>query len=86
MNEEIQLGDKVRCKNTGFVGIAIAKTEYLNGCIQYDVVPKVDKDNKMPDPMSIDSQSLEVISTTKKKIIKTNTGGPMRRASVQRGY
>ncbi len=86
MNEEIQLGDKVRCKHTGFVGIAVAKTTYVNGCTQYDVMSKVDKDNKMPDPMSIDSQSLEVVSKKKKKVIKINTGGPMRRASLQRGY
>ena len=43
---EIELGDKVKCKHTGFVGIAVAKTEFINGCIQYEVMPRVKKNNE----------------------------------------
>ena len=28
---EIKLGDKVRCKITGFTRTAVAKTEFING-------------------------------------------------------
>lgn len=86
---EIQLGDKVRCKVTGFVGVAISKTEFLNGCIQYDVVPKVTKDNKILDGVSIDEQSLEVVSKKKKPKKfwkKESTGGRMNKAHSVNGY
>ena len=87
MKQEIKLGDKVKCKVTGFIGIATAKTEFLNGCIQYEVIPKVDKNNKIPDPQAIDEQSLEVITPKKKKVIKkTENGGAMRTPFKQRGY
>ncbi len=85
---KIELGDKVRCKITGYTGIATAKTEFLNGCVQYEVTAKIGKDNKLPmegNP-GIDEQSLEVIKTKKKKIIKDDNGGSMRRGINMRGY
>lgn len=75
--KEIKLGDKVRCKITGFSGIAVAKTEFINGCVQYNVLPKGESKNKMPEDMSIDIQSLEKIEVKKKKIKKSSTGGRM---------
>jgi len=62
MKTEIKLGDKVRCKYTGFTGTAVAITQFINGCIQIMVAPKVGKDNKLPEDIGIDSQSLIVIS------------------------
>ena len=88
MKTEIKLGDKVKCKITGFVGIATARTEFLNGCIQYMVTGKVGKDNKMVlDDAQIDEQSLEVVKPKrKKKIKKESNGGLTRIAFKQRGY
>lgn len=86
--EKIELGDKVRCKITGYIGIATAKTKFLNGCVQYEVTAKIGKDNKLPmegNP-GIDEQSLEVIKTKKKKIEKDDNGGPMRRGIKMRGH
>ncbi|KKN59799.1 hypothetical protein LCGC14_0537970 [marine sediment metagenome] len=86
---EIQLGDKVRCKVTGFIGIATAKTVFLNGCTQYSVTGKVGKDNKLlvENEASIDEQSIELIKPKeKKKIKKESNGGEMRRAFKQRGF
>jgi len=63
--QEIRLGDKVKDKYTGFSGIVMAKTEYINGCVQYLVCEKYDKKKasvEMPTmEMSIDSQSLELV-------------------------
>lgn len=84
--EKIKLGDKVRCKITGFTGTAVAKTEFINGCIQWNVLPKGDKNNKMPEDMSIDEQSLEVVPVKKKKITKKENGGPTTRGLKLRGY
>ncbi|HEC40028.1 hypothetical protein LCGC14_0509660 [marine sediment metagenome] len=86
---QIKLGEKVRDKITGFVGIATAKTEFLNGCIQYDVIPKADKNNKILESVAVDEQSLEVITPKKKKVIKKvkeRNGGAMRIPFKQRGY
>jgi len=86
MKKEIQFGDKVRCKITGFIGIAVAKTEFINGCVQWNVLPKGDKNNKMPEDIGIDEQSLEIVPVKKKKIKKERTGGKMTRGLSQRGY
>jgi len=57
----IQLGQKVRDKVTGFEGITTARCEYLNGCIQYCVSPRIDKDGKKADYHYMDEGQLEVI-------------------------
>ncbi len=37
---EIKLGQKVKDVVTGFTGIAVAKCIYLNGCVQFQIVPR----------------------------------------------
>lgn len=72
----IVLGSKVKDKVTGFEGTAIARIEYLTGCIQYGVVPKVKKDtNEMKDANYIDEIRLEVIGDGI-NLKKKKTGGP----------
>ncbi len=83
---KIQLGDKVKDKVSGFVGVAVAKTEFLNGCIQYNVMPKAGKDGKMPEEVGIDEQSLEVIIKKIKKINKKDTGGRITRNLCRRNF
>lgn len=83
---KIKLGDKVRCKWTGFTGTAVARTEYINGCTQWNVLPKVEKSNKMADEIAIDEQSLEVIKKKKINQEKKDVGGPMKHACQQRGF
>ena len=92
MNKEIELGDKVRCIHTGFEGTAICKSEFNNGCVQWAILPKINKTSKtskeniMPEEVGIDSQSLEVVSKKKVKMIKKETGGPMRYGIKSRGF
>jgi len=70
----IQLGQKVKDKITGFTGIATAKTEYLNGCLQVLVQPKmvVKKGGKQeyPEGKWIDIEQVDVVDGGKK--VKTN--------------
>lgn len=82
----INLGDKVRDKITGFVGIVTSKTTFLNGCVQFGVQGKTDKENKMPDAIGIDEQSLELLNPPKDKKSEERNGGPNRIAFKQRGY
>jgi len=69
-NEIIELGDKVKCIYTGFTGVTVAKIEFINGCVQFSVQPKVDKDGKYPEEMNIDNSSLIIIKKTKLKGFK----------------
>ncbi len=57
----IKLGSKVKDKVSGFTGIATAKVEYLNGCIQYCINPKVGKDNKNKEGFYFDEGQIELV-------------------------
>jgi hypothetical protein len=87
--EKINLGDTVKDIHTGFVGTAMTRTEFFNGCIQFDVMPKIKKgENKPQDGISIDEQSLVVVKKFKKKEEKEEdyNGGPYRKQKKMRGY
>lgn len=51
---------------TGFKGTIIGRTEYIGGCYQYLIVPKVSKDGKYKDSFWLDENRLKV---SKKKPI-----------------
>lgn len=63
----ITLGSKVKDYVTDFKGIAIARVEYLNGCISIEVQAKM-KDDIIPESVWIDEQQLDNKS-------KVETGG-----------
>jgi len=84
---KIKLGDKVRDRVTGFEGIATSKTEFLNGCIQIEITPRL-KPGETIDPekmvagLGLDIGQLEKVDcglNTKKPIVRKKTGGPMRK-------
>ena len=87
MEKEIQLGDEVRCKITGFKGTVVERTEYINGCVQFGVLPKCGKDvSKMPDAISLDKQSLQIVKKKSKKIKSDDDGGAMKPSKRMRGF
>jgi hypothetical protein len=76
---KIKLGSEVRDLVTGLTGIAIGRTEWINGCARIIVQPKVDKDSKLPDGVNVDEPQLEVIGEGEyKRTSETaETGGPI---------
>ncbi len=82
MNFECKLsnGDKVQDQVTGFEGIIIGVSRYINGCTQYGVRPRVDKDGKMVDAEWFDEDRLEVITTQALQLESSPTGGPQSEA------
>ena len=83
----VKLGDKVRCIYSGFVGYAVSKTEFVNGCIQFGVVPPVNKKAQAyPEEVNIDESSLEVVEVKKKRIKKDDIGGRTTPAPRMRGF
>lgn len=73
----VQLGDKCRDTVTGFEGICVARTEWLNGCwrmtLQSD---KLDKEGKPQDGMTFDEPQLQVIKAAVVSTGPRDTGGP----------
>lgn len=72
----ISLGNKVRDRVTGFTGIATSKVEYLNGCVQYCIMPAADKKTgKVEDGRYVDSQQIEILGVGV-TVLARPTGGP----------
>ncbi len=71
---KFKLGVKVKDSVTGMQGIVIGRLEYLNGCKQYDVQPKMLKDGKRADNWWIDGNQLTKVGEAV-RVRKTRTGG-----------
>lgn len=84
----IKLGDRVKDKVTKFAGIAIGRTEWLNGCARITVQPEKLLDGKIPDTATFDEPQLAVVSAGAINTGPRNTGGPIpapqRRTDVRR--
>lgn len=75
---EYDLGDEVIDTVTNFKGIAVARTTWLNGTTRTAIQPKMQKDGKVPEPLSANEAGVKVFG--KKKVVKTiqrKTGGPL---------
>lgn len=73
----INLGDEVKDSVSGFTGIAIGRSEFLNGCARVGVQPKVQKDGTLKDAVWFDEPQLTVLKKNKVKVGPRNTGGPV---------
>lgn len=87
----INLGDEVRDTISGFKGIAICRTTYLQGCDRIGVQPSVTKEGKLPDHVWFDEPQLEVVKPKKavRKTAEKDPGGPDKytdKGKVQRGF
>jgi len=78
--KEFKLGMVLKDKITDFEGTAIAKVEYLNGCVRYEIQPRGLKDGNLIEATWIDESQL---TTEGKKAVtgKSNPGGPGDRPS-----
>lgn len=75
--DNIKLGCKAEDIITGREGIITAKIEYINGCIQFCITPKVDKDGKAPEPLWVDWQRVKVCDEgVRSQFFSNPTGGP----------
>jgi hypothetical protein len=57
----INLGDKVKDSVTGFEGIVVGKTTWLNGCTRIGIQSDVLKDGLPKDVQWIDEPQLKII-------------------------
>jgi hypothetical protein len=56
------LGKLAKDKVTLFTGIIIGKCEYVYGCAQYGIAPRIDKDGKRMDVEWFDIGRIEIIN------------------------
>jgi hypothetical protein len=77
----VELGDQVRDKVTGFKGIVTGKAQYLTGCKQVMVTPKVGDDGKYVDACWLDVDRVEVLGKEAIKIDVVDNGGPQQSPS-----
>lgn len=65
---KIKLGSQVQCRYSGFKGTVVSITEWLHGSIIVQVMPKVDKEGKLPNAETFNIGSLDL---TQEKTMKT---------------
>ena len=75
---EIDLGDKVKDKYTELEGTAVAKATYINGCVQYLILPEALKDGKPIDDIWIDEVQLVVVLRKLEREINEDRHGGIR--------
>lgn len=73
----IKVGEMAKDSITGFTGIVVARTEWLNGCARITLQPKGLKDGKPVLMETFDEMQIEVVKGKGWKEPRvTNTGGP----------
>ncbi len=77
---KFRLGAQARDTVTDFQGMIIARNEWMSGCVQYCLKPKVDKDGKIPSGEWIDEDQVELVRATERKTPAKLTGGPQKDA------
>ena len=77
-HKDIELGDHVKDRLTGFEGIVTARTEWLYGCIRVAVLnQELNKDGKVREAEWFDEAQVERIKAVVDPVTKI-TGGPAR--------
>ena len=73
----VQLGDKAKDTVSGFTGVCVARTEWLNGCWRMTLQPQaLDKDGKPCEAQTFDDFQLEVTKPKVQLVGSKKTGGP----------
>lgn len=67
-------GQTLRDIVTGFVGIATGRVEYLTGCTQLLLQPKVDEKNSPGEARWFDEDRLELLPNPVISLPRTNAG------------
>lgn len=71
-----QLGDEVKDSVSGFRGVVVAVTDWLNGCKRITVQPPIKKDGTLPGTETFDAEQINVVHAGRVKATPSLTGGP----------
>lgn len=70
----MKLSDQVRNVISGFEGIITGKCEYINGCVQFLVQPRVDKEGNHRNAKWIDDAELEMVKANATDVGSSTAG------------
>ena len=80
---DFELGDEAKDTITGFSGVVVARTEWLNGCWRLLLQSKkLDKNGQPTEPQQFDDKQLVLVRKkalppeVQEKVGKKETGGP----------
>lgn len=78
----LELGQYGKDKVTGFEGTITARYQYLTGCDQYVLAPKMDKDGKLGEAYQFDEGRIEILGKgiALKEVQMKVKGGPQRQS------
>lgn len=77
MTKKVELGNKVKDRVSGFTGIMVGRTSYLQGCDRCAVQPPVNKDGTLPEMKHFDEPDLVFVDGgVIPNVTKGNPGGP----------
>ena len=71
----LKLGDKARDRISGFKGVVVAITEWLNGCQRITIQPEELKDGEPVENYTFDAEQIEVVSVQQVDYA-SKAGGP----------
>ena len=77
------IGKKAKDKITGFEGTVIGRSEYITGCDQFLVTPKVKADGEKKNGCWFDEQRLEIIKGKKVELDNSKGNGACGTAPVK---
>jgi hypothetical protein len=76
-NKTIHLGYEVKDIISGFTGTATARVEYVNGCVQWCISPKIGKDGVFKEARYFDEKQVLFVGEGVSDMIHAlATGGP----------
>lgn len=76
MKNEIKLGCKAKDIITGFTGIVVCISEWINGCRRITVQPQEVRDGKPLESQTFDVEQMECLEADAVKLVVSPTGGP----------
>jgi hypothetical protein len=71
-----QLGDKVKDRVTGFVGIVVTQSKFINGCIRYGVQSQKLISGKPQESEWFDEKQIVSVKSKAVDVEEKATGGP----------
>lgn len=74
--QNIELGDEVRDRITGYRGIVVCYATWLNGCVRITVQAKNKKDGTPVDPSCADVEQQDIVKKAVEKAAPPKTNGP----------
>lgn len=72
--KDISCGDIVADRITGFRGVVVARTEWLNGCVRVTVQPQELREGKPIESQGFDVEQMEVVGA-RVVLPRRDTGG-----------